>query len=150
MRGSRCAVCVAAALLVSGCPRDVEKPADDAGAARVVPAEVAPAKRVDDRLELPSEVKFTTDADVVLAESLPALDSVLAWLRQNPEPRRVVIEVSVHAGDEPWAKKLSEKRAAQIHRYLMTAGAPTGRLEAKGLGRPADPRTPAVQFRLAP
>jgi OOP family OmpA-OmpF porin len=82
------------------------------------------------------QVQFRTGSDVILPASDELLTQVSAVLREHPEIKQ--IEVQGHTdnrGSAGFNKKLSEKRAASVMRWLTQRGnIDASRLTAKGYG----------------
>ena len=80
-------------------------------------------------------VPFTKDKDVLAPEAEAVLTDVAGVLADHPEVSRVAIEAHTDdKGPKPAKKKLSEKRAAAVVKWLVEHGVAEGRLEAKGFG----------------
>jgi outer membrane protein OmpA-like peptidoglycan-associated protein len=106
------------------------------------------------------QVQFKTGSDVILPASDELLGQVAAVLNEHPEVKH--LEVQGHTdnrGSAAYNKKLSERRAASVVRWLTTrGGVDAGRLVAKGYGmvQPIDDnsteagrqRTRRVQFKI--
>ena len=74
------------------------------------------------------------DKATLLPESKNALDSLLLMLNENPN---ITIELSAHTdyrGAEAYNKKLSQKRAESVVKYLINHGIAADRLTAVGYG----------------
>jgi outer membrane protein OmpA-like peptidoglycan-associated protein len=81
-------------------------------------------------------VHFATNEAILLPESFPVLDEVIALLKASSEVVGVV-EIAGHADDtgtDAWNLRLSKKRAAAVVRYLVDHGIPQQRLRAIGYG----------------
>lgn len=93
-----------------------------------------------DQIEMLDPVNFATDKDIILDDSKPALNMVVAVLRDNPDIRGVEIEghTDIRASDE-YNYKLSQRRVESVRRYMIEKGIEASRLTAKGYGhnRPA-------------
>jgi len=89
----------------------------------------------------PFRVQFDFDSAKLTAEYQATLDQmaeeISLQLKSNPSFH---VEIDGHASDEghPWAaehnQKLSELRAAAVHDYLVSKGAPPAGLSVKGFG----------------
>jgi len=80
-------------------------------------------------------INFKLDSDVILANSFPVLDAVVASLQGNPDIE--LIEVQGHTdeqGSDAHNLDLSERRAASVVRYLTEHGVDAKRLESQGYG----------------
>lgn len=83
------------------------------------------------RIRLP-RVHFNFDKYDLRTEAPRSLDTILQILRAYPT---LVIEVSGHTdsiGTREYNQKLSERRAATVHRYLLEQGIPAYRLRSRG------------------
>jgi outer membrane protein OmpA-like peptidoglycan-associated protein len=81
-------------------------------------------------------VNFATNEAVLLPESFPVLDDVVALLKASVEVIGI-IEIAGHAddtGSDEWNLRLSKMRAAAVVRYLADHGVPQKRLRAIGYG----------------
>jgi OOP family OmpA-OmpF porin len=86
-----------------------------------------------DRTLLLQGVKFETNKDTLLPESIPILDNAIATLKRYPE---VNIEVQGHTdsrGADAYNLDLSARRAATVLKYL-TDGGVTNQLTSRGFG----------------
>jgi len=73
--------------------------------------------------------------------SFVELDRVVELIKDNSE---LMIEISAHTDDigtEQYNKKLSERRAASVVKYLVDNGVPVSRLVSKGYGE-SNPKMP--------
>ncbi|HEX5161579.1 MAG TPA: OmpA family protein [Steroidobacteraceae bacterium] len=86
-----------------------------------------------DRTLLLQGVKFETNKDTLLPESIPILDNAIATLKRYPE---VNIEVQGHTdsrGSDAYNMDLSARRAATVLEYLRDGGV-TNQLTSRGYG----------------
>ncbi len=86
-----------------------------------------------DRTLLLQGVKFETNKDTLLRESIPILDNAIATLKRYPE---VNIEVQGHTdsrGADAYNMDLSARRAATVLKYLQDGGV-TNQLTSRGYG----------------
>ena len=86
-----------------------------------------------DRTLLLQGVKFETNKDTLLPESIPILDNAIATLKRYPEVR---IEVQGHTdsrGADAYNLDLSARRAATVLKYLQDGGV-TNQLTSRGYG----------------
>jgi OOP family OmpA-OmpF porin len=86
-----------------------------------------------DRTLLLQGVKFETNKDTLLPESIPILDNAIATLKRYPE---VNIEVQGHTdsrGSDAYNMDLSARRAATVLKYLRDGGV-TNQLTSRGYG----------------
>ena len=77
---------------------------------------------------------YAFDKATLLPESKNALDSLILMLNENPN---ITIELSAHTdyrGAEAYNKKLSQKRAESVVKYLINHGIAPDRLTAVGYG----------------
>ena len=77
---------------------------------------------------------YAFDKATLLPESKNALDSLILMLNENPN---ITIELSAHTdyrGTEAYNKKLSQKRAESVVKYLINHGIAADRLTAVGYG----------------
>ena len=77
---------------------------------------------------------YAFDKATLLPESKNALDSLILMLKENPN---ITIELSAHTdyrGAEAYNKKLSQKRAESVVKYLINHGIAADRLTAVGYG----------------
>lgn len=77
---------------------------------------------------------YAFDKATLLPESKNALDSLILMLNENPN---ITIELSAHTdyrGAEDYNKKLSQKRAETVVKYLINHGIAADRLTAVGYG----------------
>jgi OmpA-OmpF porin, OOP family len=133
-------------------PPDPEAPMPELALAPVVVEEEAPPlpplERVvrDGHLALLAHLQFAHDEAKILPRSIPILQEVIQVLRDSPEIRKVRIEGHTDAQGTPgYNRRLSQRRAQSVLRYLMQAGIDRSRLAAKGLGsdRPLVPNDSA-------
>jgi outer membrane protein OmpA-like peptidoglycan-associated protein len=81
-------------------------------------------------------VQFAKNEAVLLPESFPVLDEVIALLKASAEVIGT-IEIAGHADDtgtDEWNQRLSKQRAEAVVRYLVEHGIPKKRLRAIGYG----------------
>jgi outer membrane protein OmpA-like peptidoglycan-associated protein len=86
------------------------------------------------KIDVPEPIFFEFDKAVILPQSFPTLDKVVAVLKDNPT---VTIEVQGHTdnkGTAAYNKKLSDERAAAVVVYLVKKGVAKDRLTSKGYG----------------
>lgn len=88
-----------------------------------------------DEIQILDQVHFATDKDIILDDSKPTLDMVVAVLRNNPEIRHVEIEghTDIRASDA-YNMDLSQRRVDSVRTYMIEKGIEPGRLSAKGYG----------------
>src|SRR5581483_7463636 len=81
-------------------------------------------------------VQFATNDAVLLPESFPVLDEVIALLKASSEVIGT-IEIAGHADDtgtDEWNQRLSKQRAEAVVKYLIDHGIPKRRVRAVGYG----------------
>jgi len=89
----------------------------------------------DGRLEIMETVYFRTDSDVIQPRSYNLLDNVASVLRAHPEIDWVRVDGHTDArGSREHNMDLSQRRAESVVRYLIDAGVPASRLNARGFG----------------
>lgn len=80
--------------------------------------------------EVPSMVNFAFDSTVLDAEAHAALDIQANWIRQFPEVRFRVYGHTDAVGSNSYNKRLGQRRANAVVRYLSARGISRSRLEA--------------------
>ncbi len=88
----------------------------------------------DKEIKIKEQIHFQLGKDTIRSESFPILDAVVAVLKQN---EKMVIEVQGHTdnlGSKDMNKKLSDRRAASVVKYLVSHGIEKARLTSKGYG----------------
>jgi outer membrane protein OmpA-like peptidoglycan-associated protein len=89
----------------------------------------------DGHLALLAQVQFAHDKATILPVSAPLLAEVAAVLRESPEIRKVRVEGHTDNHGKPaYNRRLSQRRAESVLRYLVGAGIARSRLLAKGFG----------------
>ncbi|KYG03311.1 hypothetical protein BE21_52350 [Sorangium cellulosum] len=94
-------------------------------------------------IKITQQIHFEFDKDKIRPESFPILDAVVEVLQQNP---KIKIEIQGHTdnkGAAAYNKKLSDRRAAAVKKYLVAKGIDEARLTSKGYGmeQPIVPNT---------
>lgn len=94
-------------------------------------------------IKITQQIHFEFDRDKIRPDSFPILDAIVEVLQQNP---KIKIEIQGHTdnkGAAAYNKKLSDRRAAAVRKYLVTKGIEEGRLTSKGYGmeQPIVPNT---------
>lgn len=82
-----------------------------------------------------NNIFFDTDQYTLLPESKTELQFLIHFLEKNPGVR---IEIGGHtdnAGTDEWNLALSDKRAREVYKYLISNGVSRVRLSYKGYGR---------------
>ena len=90
---------------------------------------------IKDEIKLPGVI-FATDKATLLPESYPVLNDAIATLKKYPDLK---IEVAGHTdsrGSDAYNKKLSQRRAETVEKYLKDGGA-TNEMKAMGYGESA-------------
>jgi outer membrane protein OmpA-like peptidoglycan-associated protein len=92
-----------------------------------------------ERIELPSEVLFEHDSDVLLAAAAPSLDAAAARILAREGARASVLGHTDDTGEDAYNLDLSRRRAAAVARHLTEKGVPKERITIEGHGesRPA-------------
>jgi outer membrane protein OmpA-like peptidoglycan-associated protein len=80
--------------------------------------------------ETPSTVNFDFNSTVLDAEARAALDQQANWIRQFPEVRFRVYGHTDKVGSNAYNKRLGQRRANAVVRYLVSRGIQRKRLEA--------------------
>ena len=101
-----------------------------------------PAARIEKgQIRIIEQVKFATNSDRILPESDQILSEVSKVLEEHPEITKIGIEGHTdNRGSAPYNKKLSQRRAASVAKWLVKRGISTLRLTSQGYGmeRPID------------
>jgi OmpA-OmpF porin, OOP family len=79
-------------------------------------------------------INFDTGSDVIRPESKGTLDQIAALLKENASLKMMIEGHTDSVGGEAPNKALSERRAASVKAYLVTAGTDASRLTTAGLG----------------
>ncbi|MBN2197528.1 MAG: OmpA family protein [Polyangiaceae bacterium] len=89
-----------------------------------------------ERIVILQQVQFRTGSDVILPESAELLSEVAAVLGEHSEILKIAVEGHTdNRGNAAYNKKLSERRAASVVKWLTTKHEiDSGRLEARGYG----------------
>jgi OOP family OmpA-OmpF porin len=85
-------------------------------------------------IKITQQIHFEFDRDIIRKESFPILDEVADVLKKNPKIR---IEIQGHTdnkGSPDYNKRLSDRRAASVLKYLTKKGVEASRLVSKGYG----------------
>lgn len=94
-----------------------------------------PARIEQGQIRILEQVKFKTDSAEILGESNYILGAVLEILRDHEEITRISIEGHTDdVGKPAYNKRLSEKRAASVVKWLLAAGIAPTRLSSAGFG----------------
>jgi OmpA-OmpF porin, OOP family len=97
----------------------------------------------DKEIKILQQIHFNFDKDSIRPESFPILDAVAEVLVAN---KKIKIEIQGHTdnkGGADYNKKLSDRRAASVKKYLVTHGIDSDRLTSHGYGaeRPIVPNS---------
>jgi outer membrane protein OmpA-like peptidoglycan-associated protein len=79
-------------------------------------------------------INFDTDSDTIKPESKPTLDKIVALMKAKPDWKLRVEGHTDSSGNDAHNNDLSQKRAASVKTYLVTAGIADPRLTPAGLG----------------
>ncbi len=79
-------------------------------------------------------INFDTDSDVIKPESNAALDNIVKLTKEKPDWKFTIEGHTDSTATPAHNQTLSEKRAASVKAYLVTAGVTAARLSAQGLG----------------
>jgi OOP family OmpA-OmpF porin len=85
-------------------------------------------------IKITQQIHFEFDKDKIRSESFPILDAVADVLKTNPN---IKIDVQGHTdnkGAADYNKKLSDRRAASVKKYLVGKGVDASRLVSHGYG----------------
>ncbi len=102
------------------------------------------------KIEILQKVYFQTNRAKIRKRSYPLLRAVAAILRAHPEIQLVQIEGHTdERGSAEHNRKLSERRAQAVRRFLVDQGVDPARLVAKGFGedRPIQPNCRRIRSR---
>ncbi len=80
--------------------------------------------------EVPSTVNFAFDSTALDAQARAALDVQATWIKQFPEVRFRVYGHTDAVGSSAYNKRLGQRRANAVVRYLSARGISRSRLEA--------------------
>ena len=85
-------------------------------------------------IKITQQIHFEFDKDKIRPESFPILDAVADVLRQNPKIKIEIQGNTDNKGAVEYNRKLSDRRAASVKKYLVQKGIDTNRLTSKGYG----------------
>jgi OOP family OmpA-OmpF porin len=96
-----------------------------------------PVARIEGgQIRIREQVKFKTDSAVILKDSNYILVSVVKLMKENPEIKRLRVEGHTDTQGKPkHNKKLSQKRAASVMKWLVKYGVSKKRLTSAGFGQ---------------
>src|ERR1044072_1640782 len=98
------------------------------------PAKPALAVITDCEVKNAQQTHFEYNTDKIRPESFPILDAVVEILNKNPD---VKLEVQGHTdnrGSASYNKDPSHRRAASVHKYLVSKGTASDRVTSAGYG----------------
>jgi outer membrane protein OmpA-like peptidoglycan-associated protein len=110
---------------------------DVAGVANEDPAlHGCPIARVEkDQIVITQRIEFEFNSAKLVSSSAPVLEAVLSILEEHPELKEVRVEGHTDSqGKAAYNKKLSDKRAASVVKWLVEHGIDRARLKSKGYG----------------
>jgi len=91
--------------------------------------------REEGRIQILDKIHFATSSDRILERSFPLLEEMSKSLVTHPELGAVSIEGHTDSqGSAPSNKKLSQRRADSVLKFLAEHGVPSDRLSAIGHG----------------
>jgi outer membrane protein OmpA-like peptidoglycan-associated protein len=95
-----------------------------------------PAARVEQgQIKIIERIEFKTGSDKILPESFEIMEAVRAILAEHAEITRISVEGHTdNVGKAEPNKKLSQRRAESVMKWLMDKGVARARLEAHGFG----------------
>ncbi len=79
-------------------------------------------------------IRFDGGAEISSSENAK-LKSVARWLTGNPE--RVLIAAGAHAASPEYARQLSDQRAQNVRKALVSAGVPASKIQTVSFGEDA-------------
>jgi OmpA-OmpF porin, OOP family len=113
------------------CPMEPGPPGGDKPGCPKKPSLVIVTEK---EIKITQQIHFEFDKDKIRRESFPILDAVADVIRQNPKIR---IEIQGHTdnkGAAEYNKRLSDRRAASVKKYLVSKGIDDSRLTSRGYG----------------
>ena len=130
----------------NGCPpdRDGDGIIDDEDACPDVPGprnedpkkNGCPLARVENgQIKITERIEFEFDSAKLVSSSTPVLEAVLKILDEHPEITDVLVEGHTdNVGKPAYNKKLSDKRAASVVKWLLDHGITKERMRSAGIG----------------
>lgn len=93
-------------------------------------------QRTGDNLQLimPGNITFATDSDRLNRHFIPVLDSVAVILKEFKDTNIDVAGFTDSTGSSQYNQELSERRAASVANYLISAGVGHSRIQSRGFG----------------
>jgi outer membrane protein OmpA-like peptidoglycan-associated protein len=113
------------------CPNEAGPPGGDKPGCPKKPSLVIVT---DKEIKITQQIHFEFDKDIIRKESFPILDAVAEVLQKNP---KIKIDIQGHTdnkGSPDYNKKLSDRRAASVKKYLVAHGVEAPRLTSHGYG----------------
>ena len=99
------------------------------------PPKKTKAKLVGKRIVITEKVMFEYNKAKIKVESNDLLNEVAEIIKKYPSLKKIAVEGHTDAdGSEKYNKKLSQKRADAVKKFLIAAGVEEERLEATGYG----------------
>ncbi len=98
------------------------------------PAKPALVIVTDCEVKITQQIHFQFNKAKIRPESYPVLDAVTEVLIQNPSIKLNVQGHTDNKGSARYNKRLSDKRAASVKRYLVSRGVAPSRLSSHGYG----------------
>jgi len=80
------------------------------------------------------EIVFKTGSAVLLAKGKPVLDTVVAYLKRNPDVEVTIDGHTDNTGSDKVNNPLSVKRAEATKKYLVSKGINADRMTTAGFG----------------
>jgi hypothetical protein len=95
-----------------------------------------PLARVEeDQIVITQRIEFEFNSAKLVPSSTPVLEAVLEILKEHEEITEVLVEGHTdNVGKPAYNKKLSDKRAASVVKWLVEHGIDQGRLRSAGVG----------------
>jgi outer membrane protein OmpA-like peptidoglycan-associated protein len=96
----------------------------------------APKARIEGKkIVILDKVFFATDKDVILERSFPVLMEVAKVMNDNPQIKQILIEGHTDSkASNAYNKRLSDRRAKSVRKFLIQQGINQNRMLAKGFG----------------
>jgi outer membrane protein OmpA-like peptidoglycan-associated protein len=111
-------------------PEDMDGDADEDGCPDLYQNIVITAKKI----ELKEKIFFATNSDVILKQSFGLMDEIYDALAKHPDLRVRIEGHTDNKGAYNYNKKLSQRRADSVKRYLTRKGIANDRLLSVGFG----------------
>jgi outer membrane protein OmpA-like peptidoglycan-associated protein len=127
----------ALALTLTGCSttsKNVAPEPEPAMVAAPPPPAPAPAPAAAPRYVIDEDVTFDFDKSKLKPAATATLDQVVDGLRQQSTVTYEVAGFTDSVGSDAYNQRLSERRAAAVHDYLVTHGVSAGQLTTRGYG----------------